>query len=1070
MKPIKLIISAFGPYADTMPPIDFERFEERGLFLISGDTGAGKTTIFDAICFALYGVTSGSYRDTKNLRSEYADAKTESFVEFYFSHQGHNYCVRRTPSYERKKQRGDGTVMVKGSATLQCDNETPIEGLTKVDKAIVELLHIEADQFKQIAMIAQGEFWELLNAKTDDRTAILRKIFMTDGYKSIEGKLKERMNQTYGEQQDHIKSVVQYFLDIHGENGTELEQELVDLQQKTAQAKSVWDFQEILEIIDRVLEADCEKNGKLELIIQDQQKKLEQKKGELTTAQINNKFVERLETLQKEQMELGQRLREMKQEEMLLGRRKIATHELKPKYDAWQLKMKEAEQISLEIKENEVLQVAAQEKVQQITFILKQVLEEEETAKDLRRKIEQIDSDKDKYEQRDLLKKDMVSLEKTREAFAKEEQELTNRGEVIRKRITTLRERLELLKECPQRLNDVKVSGVHLNSLKDRMNDLLLEKLPEFRNQTSTYVKAKENLVVWQENFDAVRIRRQTAERLLENCRAGLLAQNLQEGMACPVCGSKHHPQLAELPEEAITEENLNQIKAMEQTAEKAKDEAVATAQSEKSAYELLEKQFREGIVECLQDEWYVKLTGEEKLVDQAEEKLGIQELAQRLARGKEIVDAKIKADDLQLEQLESECETLDKIRNELEQTQTTDLEALELKKAEHIQRKQEVDKIYIEKSAYLETLQELSYANWTEALGVRDLAEQQAQQIEKTILTAKEDQSKALTRQAELGAQKRTLESNRDTKIQEIEAAAFDFEELLQLKNFESEENFLTFVMREEELEELQKGVDAFRNALTTNEAQLKQAREDAKDKKAIDVEELQREVVERTQKYELIQKQQSDIAYRLKNNRLRREQIAQQQDALEKFGKENALCKRLYQLVTGQTGNGKITLEQYIQATGFDHIIRAANRRLLPMSDGQYELYRQEDSVGKRSNTFLDLEVLDNFTGHRRPVGNLSGGESFKASLSLALGLSDTVSSNLGGIQMDALFVDEGFGTLDRKSIENAMDILINLSGANKLVGIISHREELMDNIPQQLRISKTKSGSVIVQDMGF
>ena len=138
--------------------------------------------------------------------------------------------------------------------------------------------------------------------------------------------------------------------------------------------------------------------------------------------------------------------------------------------------------------------------------------------------------------------------------------------------------------------------------------------------------------------------------------------------------------------------------------------------------------------------------------------------------------------------------------------------------------------------------------------------------------------------------------------------------------------------------------------------------------------------------------------------------------------------------------------------------------------MSNGQYELFRQEDSLGRRSNTFLDLEVLDNYTGHRRPVGNLSGGESFKASLSLALGLSDTVSSNLGGIQMDALFVDEGFGTLDRKSIESAMDILIHLSGTNKLVGIISHREELMENIPQQIQVRKTKTGSEIVVDTGL
>ncbi len=175
------------------------------------------------------------------------------------------------------------------------------------------------------------------------------------------------------------------------------------------------------------------------------------------------------------------------------------------------------------------------------------------------------------------------------------------------------------------------------------------------------------------------------------------------------------------------------------------------------------------------------------------------------------------------------------------------------------------------------------------------------------------------------------------------------------------------------------------------------------------------------------------------------------------------------MYALVKGTTGKGKITLEQYIQATGFERIIQAANRRLGPMSDGQYELYRQ-DSFGRQSNTWLDLEVLDNFTGHRRPVGNLSGGESFKASLSLALGLSDTVSSQMGGIQMEALFVDEGFGTLDRKSMENALDILLNLSGTGKLVGIISHREELKENIVQQIRVSKTRSGSRITVDTGM
>ena len=220
MRPIKLIISAFGPYADTMPEIDFTQFEEKGLFLISGDTGAGKTTIFDAICFALFGKTSGSYRDTKNLRSEYAKADTPSFVDFYFSHQGRQYHVWRQPSYERKKLRGSGVIQEDEKAVLYEEGKIPVEGLTKVNTALRDLLGIDDKQFKQIAMIAQGEFWDLLNAKTDKRTEILRTIFMTDGYKAIEYRLKDRMDAGLVSKKKAENSILQYFGGVLTEEDT----------------------------------------------------------------------------------------------------------------------------------------------------------------------------------------------------------------------------------------------------------------------------------------------------------------------------------------------------------------------------------------------------------------------------------------------------------------------------------------------------------------------------------------------------------------------------------------------------------------------------------------------------------------------------------------------------------------------------------------------------------------------------------------------------------------------------------------------------------------------------------
>ena len=242
MKPVKLIISAFGPYADEMPVINFEPFEKKGLFLICGDTGAGKTTIFDAICFALYGETSGSFRDTKNLRSEYASLSAESFVDFSFTHQGKEYRIYRKPSYDRPKQRGEGMITEKERAELYCEDKVPIEGTTQVNHAVIELLKIDFKQFKQIAMIAQGEFWDLLNASTEDRTKILRTIFMTSGYERMQYKLKERKNASFSEKKKTEDSIVQYFRDAEVPEDSGLEEVLRSLQEEADSSDSAWNL------------------------------------------------------------------------------------------------------------------------------------------------------------------------------------------------------------------------------------------------------------------------------------------------------------------------------------------------------------------------------------------------------------------------------------------------------------------------------------------------------------------------------------------------------------------------------------------------------------------------------------------------------------------------------------------------------------------------------------------------------------------------------------------------------------------------------------------------------------
>ena len=413
---------------------------------------------------------------------------------------------------------------------------------------------------------------------------------------------------------------------------------------------------------------------------------------------------------------------------------------------------------------------------------------------------------------------------------------------------------------------------------------------------------------------------------------------------------------------------------------------------------------------------------------------------------------------------LDRDCKELKKAEKDLETAQVNETEKLNSKKEELGQSRQKMKQELTETQAILGTFEKLSYPDWKTAKKERRQAEMKKNKILEDITKAEEEKKKADNNVTAATSEWKTLNGSLNQQEKDEEDLKKRLDKEISANGFSSVKEMMAYVVKEDDITLSDKVIHEYAQAVATNKKQLSDAELDAKGKKVIEIEALKAVCAEQSASVDLIRKNYHNSENRIHTNEEKQKSILDKREELEKARKENAICQRLYHLVKGTTGNGKITLEQYIQAAGFDGIIAAANRRLLPMSGGQYELYRQEDSPGKKSNNFLDLEVLDNYTGHRRPVGNLSGGESFKASLSLALGLSDTVSSNLGGVQMDALFVDEGFGTLDRKSIDSAMEILINLTGSSKLVGIISHREELIENIPQQIRVKKTKDGSQI------
>lgn len=1060
MKPIKLIMSAFGPYAGETPAIEFSQFEDKGLFLISGDTGAGKTTIFDAICFALYGETSGRFRDTKNLRSEYAKESTETYVDFYFTHQGRDYHVWRRPEYERKKQRGTGVTGVKENAIFYSGDSTPIEGKTQVNEAVKELLHIDEKQFKQIAMIAQGEFWALLNAKTDDRTKILRTIFQTSGYNNIEYRLKDRMDASYKLKAKTEDSIVQYFTDVSVEADDELAEPLFDLQARTKRSGSVWNLEEIIDMLKSVIDSDKDKLESADSALKVVEKEYDKSKEALATAETNNGFIAKLEGLKEKEKELREKKKEIDEKETLLNRQKLATREVNPVYLSWYEKETSVKEIQAQVEKKKKTVKAASDRADEAKEALEKAKKEQPEADKLQKLIDQVEEEEKKYQQRDELVSEIERLGKDARGFEEEEKELEKREKALKDEIGELKDTVKALKGTPEKLTEIKALSEKYQDLLYSIDAIIETKVPERETKKRELVKKQK---AYKEAFDAyekANKERIEAERIMDDCRAGILAEGLKEGQKCPVCGSVHHPELAKIPGEAITEEAFKELKDKEETLQTKKSNANTAAETVKTALSEYEERLRLDILDCLED----------KLLGSGDTGKELDDLIKEIEDAQGIVKDKIKENIRQQNALEKDSKTLSKAENDLEDAQGQKAETLARDKEELSKRKQNTEKAKAEKEAVLKTLSRLSFDSWEIAESERDKARTNKKIILDQIEKSDEESKKAENTFASEKSVLETLEKSLIKEKKEAEERKQKLEAAVKKNQFESVEDSLSFVLSEDEIAEADEEISSYKQEVATNKKQLEDAKKDAEGRNLIDVEQLKEKCD--SQNEEVMKKREisNSIKNRLKGNEEKLEKISLQEAELEKARKENGICTRLYNLVKGTTGNGKITLEQYIQAAGFDGIIAAANRRLLPMSDGQYELYRQEDSLGRKSNTFLDLEVLDNTTGHRRPVGNLSGGESFKASLSLALGLSDTVSMNLGGIQMDALFVDEGFGTLDRKSIENAMDILINLSGTSKLVGIISHREELMENIPQQIRVKKTKDGSKLTIETGL
>ncbi len=920
MKPKKLVISAFGPYAGENT-VDFERLGEHGLYLITGDTGAGKTTIFDAITFALYGEASGTVRETGMFRSKYAKADTETFVELTFTYHGKDYTVRRNPEYECPKKRGNGFTTKKAEAELiYPDGQQPVAKMGAVTKAVTELMGLDYKQFTQIAMIAQGDFQKLLIAGTADRGEIFRQIFHTEIYQALQGRLRDEEKRRKKDYDELRRSISQYLDDACFEEDPAAEQEFLILKKTGFEGK-------MTDGID-LLRAETEKeNTHLEMLdktirnMEEQIRRVSEKMGK--AAQLRRITAE-LET-KKQELE-----------------------RLKPEYEQAISEWKRAEEQS-EIRERMA------EKIQKLELSRQSFIEldgkREESGKKEKTLSKIRTERKENASQIDLLQKELENRRRDKEHGSGI---LVEKEKLVQEKEGFLRRRKEL--------------GEQLSRV-DSMNQDLKMTQKEYRSATG--------------RRDEARGVYEHLEKLFLDAQAGILAKDLEEGMPCPVCGSLHHPDLAKLSTKIPDEKEL---KRREQEAAQAGEKVQRLSERAGLLKQNLDREMNNAAeqIRALKTE-----NGDETLAGRTPEEL--------LTAAGSI----IKKFDGKLHELEN------RIKSNMEQQKA--LDALD---------------------------------------GIIN-------RLEKTLNTAKEtDKNLAVSEQDLVTGlamlQKQIEESQR--KLEGQNAA-------------EIEGNLRSMKSRKKELDQetadAKKTLERYQNQEASLNSVIKTL-----EKQIQETEDLpEHELSETLERLETEKRENSKIREKiysaLHNNRRICEAVCGQQGRMEQTEQEYIWIHSLADTAGGTlSGKSKIELETYVQMAYFDRILRRANLRLMTMSSGQYELKRRENPKNKKDKSGLELNVIDHYNGSERSVKTLSGGETFQASLSLALGLSDEIQSMAGGIQLDAMFVDEGFGSLDEDALNQAVKALGNLAEGKKLVGIISHVSELKDRIDRKIIVTKNRS----------
>lgn len=950
MRPLVLTMSAFGPYAGETT-ISFEELGRNGLYLICGDTGAGKTTIFDAITYALYGEASGEHRKSEMFRSKYAGEKIPTYVYLKFVCREEVYEIRRTPRYERKKERGEGVTKQAETAQLICPDGVIVTKTTEVTKKVNEILGVDRQQFTQIAMIAQGDFLKLLLASTEERMKIFRQIFNTGNYEVLQQQINADFRKVWVECEDLRKSIRQYI------DGTVCLPNQ-DCYEKWLMAKEGKMLNsELLVLLEEIcLEGDKDKE-KL-------QKDLSTLDEKLQSQSIVISEVKRTLAMEKEIEEVSQKIAE--KEKHLEN-------------------MKESQRIALE-KEPEL------EILSKNIAVAREKLPQYEKQENLQKEIEE----------KEIL---LDTIEKQWKRLMAEYEDLTEKIESERKEIEKLWEKELEQQQIKQNVREIEE--------KEKTLLLLQQKWEELGKKEKSYQIAVEKYKNIQKEVFASRSLFQQIEQEFMDGQAGVLSSTLKEGKPCPVCGSTAHPNPAKSEGEFPTKEEWQKAKKEVEKLEKDLQEKNAVAAALKGQVEEKQKALYQ---------LYDSVYGNEETKQEKNASVSVEEAE------------KEKNISVSMDRVNRDCKQLKSQKQELVQKQKNlEIQLEELRKKKNNLPSQEERQLKLREETQVSTADKASIYATLQAL------QGQKEELDATLEYSGKDELKEKIDQYTQCA----------AKIQkEIKTARDDLQKAMQ-------ENA------------------ALEGRLSVLKVQRKNGKEGNVEEEEKHLEELQEEKNRLQSEYE-------QVCLRGEKNQTALQNIRIQSKQLEEKQVIYGWMKALNDTANGrQNEKGKVMLETYVQMAYFERILDYANMRLEIMTGGQYTLIRKKEAENNKSQTGLDLEVIDHYNGSVRSVKTLSGGEAFKASLCLALGLADEIQATAGGVRLDTMFVDEGFGSLDEESLSQALQVLSSLSGensainaddfavdsgtgcGNRLVGIISHVDELKHRIPKQILVTKSKQG---------